>query len=55
MPSNFLKVKCPACGNVQVVFSHATVEVKCLKCGEKLTDPAGGKAYIHAEILEVFE
>uniref|UniRef100_A0A7C4FF70 Small ribosomal subunit protein eS27 n=1 Tax=Thermofilum pendens TaxID=2269 RepID=A0A7C4FF70_THEPE len=51
--SVFIKVRCPDCGNEQVTFSHASIEVKCLKCGKALVQPSGGKAVILAEVLEV--
>ncbi|RLE50294.1 MAG: 30S ribosomal protein S27e [Candidatus Methanomethylicota archaeon] len=50
--SRFLKVKCPDCGNEQVVFSHATIVVKCLVCGRTLAKPSGGKAIIEGEVLK---
>ncbi|HDJ97460.1 MAG TPA: 30S ribosomal protein S27e [Thermofilum sp.] len=51
--SRFVLVRCPDCGNEQVVFDHASMEVKCLLCGRVLTKPTGGKARIEAEILQV--
>ncbi|QOJ79603.1 30S ribosomal protein S27e [Infirmifilum lucidum] len=50
--SKFVMVRCPDCGNVQVVFSHSSLEAKCFKCGRVLIQPTGGKALILAEILE---
>ncbi|PLJ76765.1 30S ribosomal protein S27e [Infirmifilum sp. NZ] len=50
--SRFVKVRCPDCGNTQIVFSHSSLEAKCLKCGRALVQPTGGKALILAEILE---
>ncbi|MEM0043496.1 MAG: 30S ribosomal protein S27e [Sulfolobales archaeon] len=51
--SRFLRVKCPQCGNEQVVFDHATYPVKCLICGYQLTVPRGGKAIIRGEIVRI--
>lgn len=48
--SRFLEVKCPKCGNVQIVFSHATTIVRCRICGELLTEPGGGKARVLGEV-----
>ncbi|MEM2681128.1 MAG: 30S ribosomal protein S27e, partial [Zestosphaera sp.] len=31
--SKFLKIKCPSCGNEQIVFDHASFPVRCLICG----------------------
>jgi len=55
MPSSkFLKVKCPDCENVQVIFDHPSTVVKCLVCGRTLAEPTGGKGNIKAKILEVY-
>ncbi len=51
--SSFLRVKCPSCGNEQVVFDHATFPVKCFVCGSLLAVPTGGKAKILGEIVRV--
>ncbi len=51
MASKYVKVKCE-CGNEQVVFDHATTQVKCSKCKVVLVHPQGGKSLIHGEILE---
>ncbi len=56
MGSYFMKVKCKKCGNEQIIFSHATLEVKCLKCGALLSEPRGGKAHLlNAEVVETYE
>ena len=51
--SRFLLVRCPDCGNEQVIFDHASIEVKCLMCNRTLAKPSGGKAEITAEVLKV--
>lgn len=51
--NKFLKVICPDCENVQVVFSHPSTVVKCLVCGRTLAEPTGGKGNIKAKIIEV--
>ncbi|NPA86889.1 MAG: 30S ribosomal protein S27e [Candidatus Diapherotrites archaeon] len=51
--SRFVRVKCPKCGAVQIVFNKAATVVKCLSCGEVLAEPTGGKAKIYGEIVEV--
>lgn len=53
--SSFLRVKCPKCGNEQLLFSNATNKVTCNVCGEILTEPTGGKAKIKGEIVTAFE
>jgi len=51
--SRFVRVKCPNCGNEQVVFDHATFPVRCLVCGTLLVKPTGGKAKILGEIVKI--
>ncbi len=53
--SKFLKVKCPTCGNEQIIFSHATIKVYCNVCEALLAEPSGGKAKIKGEIVAVLE
>jgi small subunit ribosomal protein S27e len=51
--SNFLKVKCTKCGNEQVVFDRAAVQVKCNVCEDILIETRGGKAKIKGEVTQV--
>ena len=51
--SRFVKVRCPSCGNEQVVFDHATFPSRCLVCGTVLVVPSGGKAKILGEIVRI--
>jgi len=53
--SKFIRVKCPDCENVQVIFDHPSTVVKCLVCGRTLAEPTGGKGLIKAEIIEVLQ
>ena len=53
--SSFLRVKCPKCGNKQLIFSNTVNKVTCNVCGETLAEPTGGKAKIKGEILTVLE
>jgi small subunit ribosomal protein S27e len=53
--SKFLRVKCPDCGNEQVVFSQATIVVKCNVCSAVLAEPTGGKAAIKGEVVAALE
>ena len=53
--SKFLRVRCPSCGNEQIVFSHATTIVKCSVCGAQLTEPRGGKAKILGMVVKELE
>lgn len=50
--SKFLVIKCPNCGNEQIVFNKAAMEVKCLTCGETIAVPTGGKAKILGKVVE---
>ncbi len=51
--SQFLRVKCEDCGNVQIVFDRAASVVLCQVCGATLAKPTGGKAAIRGEVLGV--
>lgn len=51
--SNFLKVKCTKCGNEQVVFDRAAVQVKCNVCEDILVEARGGKAQIKGEVTQI--
>lgn len=53
MTSRFLEVRCPSCGNGQIIFNKASTIVKCIMCGNMLAIPAGGKAKIRVEVIEV--
>jgi len=53
--SRFILVRCPDCGNEQVVFSHATMTVTCRICGRVLARPTGGKAKIEGVAIKVLD
>jgi small subunit ribosomal protein S27e len=53
--SSFVRVKCPKCGNEQIVFNSAVNKVNCNVCGIELAEPSSGKAKIKGEIIAVFE
>lgn len=53
--SRFLRVKCNDCENEQIIFGCASTRVNCNVCGRTLADPAGGKAIIRTQILEVLD
>ena len=46
MTGRFIKVKCAACGNEQVIYGNSTASVKCNVCGVQLSKPSGGRAAI---------
>ncbi len=51
MPGKFLRVKCEKCKNEQVVFEKPAGDIRCLKCGEILAEPTGGKGNFRCKIL----
>ena len=51
--SRFIKVRCQACKNEQIIFEGATTEVKCLVCNAVIAKPKGGKAELKAKLVEV--
>ena len=51
--SHFILVRCPNCGNEQVVFTHSTFPTRCLVCGTPLVTSRGGKVKINAQIIKV--
>lgn len=53
MPGRFLRVRCPDCSNVQVMFDRASMDVKCEVCGTTLAKPSGGRAETKGETVEV--
>ena len=53
--SKFIRIKCPDCGNEQVVFDHATTNVKCNVCGSILAAPTGGMVDIKGEVVASME
>lgn len=53
--SKFLQIRCPDCGNEQIVFDHASTKVACLVCGATIVRPKGGKGEIKGEVVKVVE
>jgi small subunit ribosomal protein S27e len=53
--SRFVRVKCPDCENIQVIFDHPSIVVKCVICGRTLAEPTGGRGNMKAEIVEFLE
>jgi len=53
--SRFLRIRCTECGNEQVLFDSATIEVHCNVCGSILAEPTGGKVKIKGEIAGILE
>ncbi|MEM2906193.1 MAG: 30S ribosomal protein S27e [Candidatus Bathyarchaeia archaeon] len=53
--SKFLRVKCPSCGNEQIIFDRAASVVQCRICGDVLAEPTGGIARVKGEVITVLE
>jgi small subunit ribosomal protein S27e len=53
--SVFLRVKCPKCGNEQLIFSNAVNKINCNVCAELLAEPCGGRAKINGDVQAVLE
>jgi len=51
--STFLRVRCPDCGNEQIIFSEAKRVVTCNVCGAVIAEPTGGKASLRGEVAGV--
>jgi len=52
MSGKFVRVKCPDCGNEQIIFDRAATVIKCAVCGSVIAEPRGGKALIKGKITE---
>ena len=55
MAGKFLVVECSDCGNEQIVFEKAAIDVNCAVCGTTLATPTGGKARIDHEVTGTAE
>ena len=51
--NRFIKVRCQACKNEQIIFEAASTPVKCLICSAIIAEPKGGKAELKASLVEV--
>jgi small subunit ribosomal protein S27e len=48
--SKFQKVNCNECGELQVLYSHASTQVACNSCGNAISEPTGSKAQLNGKI-----
>ena len=48
--SKFQKVNCEECGELQILYSHASTVVSCNSCGNTISEPTGSKAKINGKI-----
>ncbi|MDX1533931.1 MAG: 30S ribosomal protein S27e, partial [Nitrosopumilaceae archaeon] len=46
----FLKVGCGECGEVQVVYSHASTSITCNSCGNEIAKPSGAVAKLNGKV-----
>jgi small subunit ribosomal protein S27e len=53
--SKFVQIKCPSCGNEQIIFLNAATNVECNVCNTILAEPRGGKAKIKGEVVNILE
>jgi small subunit ribosomal protein S27e len=52
---NFIKIKCPDCGNEQIAFKRPATNVACHVCGSTLIKPTGGLGWMKGQLLEVVD
>ncbi len=50
--TRFLKVKCPGCGNEQIVFSAASSNVKCLVCNKELAKSSASGIKLKSKLVK---
>ena len=53
--SKFLKISCGECGEVQVIYSHASTSIACNSCGNEITKPTGAVAKLNGKISGIAE
>lgn len=49
--STFVSVQCTQCDEKKVVFSHASLDIYCKKCGAMLLQKTGSKAKILGKVI----
>ncbi len=53
--SSFLRVKCPKCGNEQLIFSNAVNKVTATSASAVLAEPTGGRAKLSGDVQAVLK
>jgi len=48
--SKFQKIECGQCGEIQIVFSHASSSVTCNSCGNIIAESTGSIAKINGKV-----
>jgi len=51
--SKFLKISCPRCKKMQIVFGKSAIDKKCDQCNKLLIKTSGGKAQIKAKVKKI--
>jgi small subunit ribosomal protein S27e len=51
--SKFLKVSCPRCRKIQIIFSKSSIKLKCEGCNKLLAQTTGGKAKVKAQVKKL--
>jgi len=51
--SKFLKISCPRCHNLKIIFGKSSSLTKCDKCNRLLIKTTGGKAKIKARVVQI--
>ncbi len=48
--SYFLRIKCPGCENISVIFSNSQSDAYCPNCNKRLTRSTGGKIKLEEKV-----
>ncbi len=48
--SKFLKVACSECGEIQVIYSHASTSITCNSCGNEVAKSTGSIAKLYGKV-----
>ncbi|MBS3071850.1 30S ribosomal protein S27e [Candidatus Pacearchaeota archaeon] len=54
-PGKFLKIRCPRCKQIHIVFGKCSTKIKCEKCNRLLVKTSGGKIRVKAIIQEILQ
>jgi len=55
MPAKYLRIICPRCKNKQIIYSRATLRIKCDLCNRLLIQPTGGKTKVKAGVKQIIK
>ena len=48
--SYFLRIKCPGCENVSIIFSNSQSDALCTGCNKRLARSTGGKVRLEEKV-----